>query len=113
MSPIDFRDLACDILEASKCAFGEKVRYKPSGPGQAWIEIRGIYSDVYESVDPDTETVVSSNRHHLGVKLKDLPKPPEKGDFVEVRGKQFRVIDSQEDGYGGSHMFLHERGARR
>ena len=105
----DFRHHASDILDAAKFAFGEhdeKVLYSPKRGGT--YEIVGIFDNQYEQVDPDTEQVVAANQPVLGVKLADLPGEPERGDKVQIRGKWYRVIDSQEDGVAGASLLLHE-----
>lgn len=103
---VDFRELACDVLDLCECVFGEDVTYEPKRGGS--YDIRGIFDNQFEQVDPDTEVVISSNSPTLGVKLADLPDVPVKGDMVIIRNKRFRVIDSQEDGVVGSILFLHE-----
>lgn len=102
----DFRDCVNDLLEVATCVFGEDVRYFPKRGGGGF-KIRGIFDTPFEQVDPDTEAVVASNSVSLGVKLKDLPFPPEKGDKILIREVAYRVIDSQEDGQGGAELFLH------
>lgn len=106
--PRDFRDLACNILDACKACFGESVKYVPKVG--APFDIRGIFDNQFEQVDPDTEIVVASNQPTLGIKLADLPLPPAKGDKVFVRDLEYRVIDSQEDGVAGAVLFLHRTG---
>lgn len=110
MAETNFQDLACDILEASKCAFGDKVpaQYLPKAGGS--FPITGIFDNHFEQVDPDTEQVIASNQVTYGIKLKDLPNPPCKGDKLIRCGKTFLVIDSQEDGVVGAILFLHEDG---
>ena len=105
-NPVDFRELACEVLDLCECVFGEDVTYEPIRGGS--YEIRGIFDNQFEQVDPDTEVVIASNAPTLGVKLADLPGPPVKGDIVIIREKRFRVIDSQEDGVVGSTLLLHE-----
>lgn len=106
--PQDFRDLACNILDAAKSCFGEAVIYIPKVG--ASLNIRGIYDNQFEQVDPDTEIVVANNQPTLGIKLKDLPLPPAKGDKVFIRDIEYKVIDSQEDGVAGATLFLHKVG---
>ncbi len=106
MADSNFEELACDILEASKCAFGIDATYLPKSGGS--FPITGIFDNQFEQVDPDTEQVVASNQVTFGIKLKDLPLPPRKNDKLKIKDKTFRVIDSQEDGVVGSLLFLHE-----
>lgn len=106
MPPLDFKDLTCDILEKSVCAFGQDVLYYPVGSGRE-LKIRGIFDGPFQVVDPDIENSVSSNQFSLGIKLKDLPVTPKENDKVRIDGKDYLVIDPQEDGQGGSKLMLH------
>lgn len=108
MPPLDFRTLACNILDAAKSCFGEDVLYVPKVGTP--LNIRGIFDNQFEQIDPDTEIVISSNQPTLGIKLNDLPLPPAKGDKVFVRDIEYRIVDSQEDGVAGSLLFLHKTG---
>ncbi len=110
MSPLGFDDLAEDIHDCSTFSFGEEFIYKPKEGGQ--FRLVGIFNEIHEQVDPDTERIVATNTPSVGIKLKDLPVEPKKGDIVLRLSKntKFRVIDSQEDGEGMSQMFLHRIG---
>jgi len=114
MPLVDFRDLVNDcVLENSLCVFGEDAQYRyKSGGAQS---IRLIFDNVFEQVDPDTETIIASNQPVAGIKLADLKKSPEKGDCIVMqkrapeKGRQtFRIVDSQEDGHGGAALLLHK-----
>lgn len=102
----DFREHVCDILDHSKCAFGEDVVYTPRG--QQPINIRGIFDREFQQVDPDTEIVIASNTPMLGVKLADIPFKPKKGDKVKIRNIEYKLTDAQEDGQGGASLILHK-----
>lgn len=105
--PQDFRDHACDIGDAAlDCLSGITVQYLPRAGGK--FTIRAIFDKQWEHVDPDTEVVVTSNQPMIDIKLKDLPRKPEKGDCVIVEGVTYRVIDSQEDGLAMVKLLLHE-----
>lgn len=71
------------------------------------MEINAVFDRDYQAVDPDTERVISSNQPMIGVRLRDLPAKPCKGDHVVIGEEEFKVIDSQEDGQGGASLFLH------
>ncbi len=112
----DFRELACDVLVKVNCTFGEKVSYYPSQGGGP-IEIQATFDDFFEQVDPDTEVVIASNQPTLLIKLTDIPFLPIKGDVVRIKANAFKmqtkaisytVYDSQEDGQGGSELFMHK-----
>ena len=104
-----FGKLVSDLLNTatSGCAFGEPVKYFPKNAVGSFT-VQAIFDGPFEEVDPDTETTISSNQFSLGLKLSDLPSPPEKYDRVQVREVNYRVIDAQEDGQGGVELLLHK-----
>lgn len=104
MPPLGFDKLASQIHDASKCAFGEDVTFEPQAGGS--FSIVGIFNEIFEQVDPDTERVISTQNPTLGVKLSDLPSTPKKDDVLKIRGVTYRIYDSQEDGEGMSQLFL-------
>lgn len=106
MGTFGFGSLSKIIHENDLFVFGEDVVYEPKSGGS--FSIIGIYNDIYEAVDPDTERVLSSNDPTLGIRLSDLSNPPEKGDIVRLtsRGLVFRVAESREDGEGMSELQL-------
>ena len=103
----EFRDLAGEILDKSKELLGQDVTYYSKDGVK--IEIRGIFDDTVETLDNDAETLISSQRYTLDVKLSDLPDgAPFKGDTVRIGNRRFVVYDSLEDGHGASMLILHE-----
>lgn len=104
-----FGKCVSDLLgkATSDSAFGEPVEYTHTRR-KIIKRINGIFDELFEQVDPDTEVVVASNLITLGIRLKDLPFAPEKLDKVKLRGKTFFVVDSMEDGQGGSELQLHK-----
>lgn len=101
-----FSNLAVQAQGAAKVTFGEDVIYSPSDGDP--VEGTGVFSKVYEIVDPDTENLVSSDQPVLGIKDDDFPKVIEKNELFTIRGKNYRVRDSQADGEGWSRLFLYE-----
>lgn len=104
MPPVDFEALAKAAFDEIKCGLGTEAEYLPKSGGQ--FSVRGVFDDRIQEVDPDTEIAVSSNIYSFGVKIDDLPAPPQKGDKVLISGVAYRVIDSQEDGAQGVSTFL-------
>lgn len=104
-----FGDCVSDLLDFafSDSAFGEPVKYTHVSK-KITRTYNGIYDDIFEQVDPDTEQIVSSNLITLGLKLSDLKFPPEKRDRVELRGDKFLVVDTMEDGQGAVELQLHK-----
>lgn len=103
---MSFKDKVGDLLSKAVCAFGEDVRYRSKAGGT--IKLRAIFDNEYQVVDPNTDTVVSSNVPRLGIKLADLPFKPIQGDQVTIGSTLYKVIDSQEDGQGGASLLLHK-----
>jgi hypothetical protein len=106
MPPQDFTKLADGVMTTAVGTFGEIVRYIPKNENE--YSIRGIFDKLFEQVDPDTEQIVASNQPVIGFRESDLQRTPEKGDRIIIRGKTYRVIDSQEDGVAGVRLLLHE-----
>lgn len=103
-----FRKMYTDcVLPTLNQCLGDEVCYFPRRGGT--FTICGIFDERFEQVDPDTEELVASNIPTVGINLKDIPFPPEQGDEVRVLGKTYLVTDSQEDGLGGTRLFLHRK----
>ena len=105
--PLGIDELFDDIHECAKETFGEEIVYSPKSGGR--FDIIGIFNEIFEQIDPDTERIVASNEPTCGIKLSDIPFRPIKGDII-LRPKtddSFRVVDSREDGEGMSQLFLH------
>lgn len=106
MTPIGFDELTDCIADAATCTFGESITYRPQSGGS--VDLTGIFNQIHETVDPDTERVVATNQPTLGLRVSDLTFTPEKYDIVIVRNKEYRVVDSQEDGEAMINLFLHK-----
>ncbi len=96
MPPTDFEQLAKNAFNPIKNTLGIAAIYLPKAGGQ--VDIRGVFDDRSQEVDPDTEVPVSSNIYTLGVKLEDLPAIPVKGDKVIIKNITYQVINNLEDG---------------
>lgn len=103
--PPGFKGLVDDALGILTDCLGEKVEYRSCKGGIETID--AVFDRDYVAVDPDTERVISSNSPMIGVRLRDLPSKPVKGDIVVIGSEEFQVIDSREDGQGGAALFLH------
>lgn len=104
MPPINFNKLASRAFDNIKRSLSIDALYLPKSGGQ--FEIRGPFDNRVQQVDPDIETVVSSNLFSFGLKLEDIPQKPKKGDKLIVNNITYQVIDSQEDGIEGVSTFL-------
>jgi len=103
---VDFRQYTKRILGHATRVFGETVKVYPKKGGV--YKINAIFDNEYQSVDPETEKVLSVNQPALGINLNDLPVEIKQHDEVEIRGIRFKVIDKQEDGQGGATLMLHK-----
>lgn len=103
---VDFRDRVDRLLNKCTKTFGECVTYYPQKGGS--FKINGIFDNEYESVDPDTEQVISSNQPVLGVNLNDLDFEMRISDMIQIRNLMFKVIEVREDGQGGATLLLHK-----
>ncbi len=72
------------------------------------FDIRGIFDNEYQAVDPNTQAVVSSLVPNIGIKLSDLPQSPVNGDMVIVKDQKYRISEVQKDVHGGARLFLHK-----
>lgn len=107
MAPtLGFGGLTDSLHEQEKFAFGEDIVYEPISGGS--FSIIGIFNQIHDEIDVDTQRVVASNDPTMGIKLSDLSKAPEKGDIVRIPSRQlvFRVADSREDGEGMTELKL-------
>lgn len=103
---MDFRDRVDRILNHCKKTFGERVTYHPYKGGS--IVITGIFDNRHESVDPETEQVISSNQPVLGVNLNDVDFEIKINDKVKIRNLLYKIIEVREDGQGGAQLILHK-----
>lgn len=85
---------------------GEDATYYPCKG--ASVAVRVVFDNEYEIVDPDTETVISSNAPVILVRLSDYPGPIKENDRFEMSGVKYKVWSIQEDGQGGARVTLHK-----
>ncbi len=88
--------------------FGEQIFYMPKA--QPSVVMTGIFDDLYESVDPNTLSVITSQQPIVGIRDSDLGQTPRQDDQVLVRGILYRVKEVQTDGQSGSKLYLHKVG---
>lgn len=100
--------IADKILQTTIGAFGQPVTYTPSGGSP--ITINGVFDAAHSEVGMGSHVPgVSSVSPRLGIRLADLPAKPKKGDLVAIGATTYRVIDSEEDGDGGSTLRLQKQ----
>jgi hypothetical protein len=103
---VSFQAKVGRFLTKAVNALGESVRYFHQDGGN--VRIMAVFDNNFEVVDPNTETVVSSNHPRIGVKLADLLELPKKNDRVEFGRDMYKVVDCLEDGQGGASIWLHK-----
>lgn len=103
---MDFRQHVDRILTHSMDKFGEEVTFYPRSGGVH--KVRAVFDNEFQTLDPDTEQVLSVNQPALGVNLNDIKFDLKQGDEVQVRTTRFRVQDKREDGQGGATLLLHK-----
>ena len=103
---ISFRDRVDRILQKCTKTFGESIEYYPRNGG--FYSICGIFDNDYESIDPETEQLISSNQPVLGVNLNDVDFEMKINDTLKVRNLTYKVYEVREDGQGGASLLLHK-----
>lgn len=103
---VDFRRTVDRILSSSLRVFGESIKFFPKSGGV--LNIRGIFDNDFQVLDPDTEQMISSNQPGLGVNLNDFEVDPRVEDQCEIRGIKYRVTEVREDGQGGATLLLNK-----
>lgn len=83
---------------------GEDAVFYP-GKG-ASFSVRLVFDNEFEIIDPNSETVVSSNTPVILVRLSDYPNGIEEGDQFQLSSERFKVWTVQEDGQGGARVML-------
>lgn len=94
------------VLGNCLTTFGEDVVYTPQG--QPAVNMTGIFDELYEGVDPNTNAIITSRQPILGIRDSDLGLTPRQDDQVLVRGILYRVKEVETDGQGGSRLYLHK-----
>lgn len=99
-----FQDLTDRALGACVGALGEPVSYTPQGLSP--VQIQGIFSNPYYEIVSPGGAPILTRKPTLGIQLSSLPVAPKIGDAVTVRGVDYTVSDVNDDGYGGSDLFM-------
>lgn len=86
--------------------FGEMVSYLADGEGAA-VSVPGVFSFAHVALKSSVANLeVSSEYPVLCVDLSDLPAAPRRGDVLTIRGDNYRIVESQPDGYGNTKLIL-------
>jgi hypothetical protein len=95
-----FSDIADTVIGACNDVFGQDVTYNHSGGASETI------TAVFDNAFVETLTGVTSLKPVLRIRLSDLSSAPAKGDTVTISSTTYRVLESQNDAFGGSVLYL-------
>jgi hypothetical protein len=105
-----FDTLADLALRAGVRTFKTAGIYTRAADQDNPISLDGVFDRVHKSVDPETGASVDSRTPTYGIALDDLPAAPDAGDQLEIETGRFagtyEVLQSQEDGQGGTMLIL-------
>lgn len=99
-----FKDKVDSMLGVLIPAFGQKVHYRPLTGGS--FEINAVFDREGLQIDPNNEALVASSNPAIGIRLRDLARPPVQGDVVMIGAEKFKVETPIPDGQGGSTLLL-------
>lgn len=94
------------ILRTTISAFKTTAIYTRAADPLNPISLNGVFNKPEVSVDPNTGVPVSSTAPSFGIRLADLPAQPAAGDAILIKAVSYRVIESSEDGQGGTTLRL-------
>ena len=85
-------------------AFGQDLTHTTQG-GASQV-FKGIWSDVYLTVEPETGIQIMSSEPNIGARLKDFTNPPAKHDSFYKGEVEYRARAIEPDGEGGITIVL-------
>ena len=95
------------VVSAAMREMGEPITYPREG---VQYSIRGLFSSAYTGIENGIP--ISVNTPVLTINRKDVSFDPRDGDQVLIRGINYRVRDTQEDGGTGVALQLQRTDAR-
>lgn len=98
---MSFTSIEQNVVSQTIEILGRDVTYNSVGYDP--VEIKGVFDNSFV----DVEGIVSL-KPTLRINLQDLSASPAKGDTVEINSVVYNVLESREDGFGGSTLILHE-----
>ncbi len=96
---MSFKDLEQTVLGLCNDVMGQDVSYTPYGDSP--ITIKGVFDNSYVDVGG-----VISLKPILRINLADLSAKPTKRDLVSIDSVDYILLESREDGYGGTTLIL-------
>jgi len=104
---MSWADKVNNVLGActSPGAFGESVIHSPQSGGDDQI-LKGIWSDTYLSVEPETGIQIMSSEPNIGFRARDFLTDPKKNDIITRKTIDYYVRSIEPDGQGGVTLIL-------
>lgn len=102
---MSFRDKVFRVLGYVTQHLGEDAIFYPC-KGVSYT-VRVVFDNNFEIVDPNTETVISSNAAVALVRLEDFENEIQENERFEIGGIKYKVWSVQEDSEGGARVTLH------
>ena len=94
-----FKDRVQRVLGHVTSHLGEDAVFYPCKGSSFAVQV--VFDKEFEIVDPNSETVVSSNTPAVLVRLSDYPNGIHEGDQFQLDAR-YKVWTVQEDGQGGA-----------
>lgn len=106
-----WRNLTEGLFATAMVAFGDLVEFRPKPAGDV-IRRKVVVDNQHLAVDMGNEVQVSGSELVLSIQLSAFPVKPKQGDEGTIiegifAGRDFRIIERQEDGQGGAKLPLH------
>jgi len=101
-----WKDRVNNLLGSAVRTFGEDVTFLPK-TGSPYT-VQGIFDRKHIEVSIGQNIPILSFHPTLGINLNDFVIAPKQGDQFQIGAVLYDVIQSQEDGQGGSLLILHE-----
>lgn len=106
---MDFAAATESVLGNVLDTFAEQIPVVYTPASGSPYSIRGVFDENYQTIDPNSMTMISTTHPVLLVRLSDLDSVPGKGDRVTVRtNRVFTVTKMEPDGRGGALLILHK-----
>jgi hypothetical protein len=95
----DFPSIESVVVDQTINLLGREVDY--TCDGYSAVTIKGVFNNAFVEVEG-----VVTLRPILRINISDLPASPGKNDTIEINSVEYRVLESQRDGYGGTTLVL-------
>ena len=74
--------------------------------GENTAEVKGIFDETYQEIDPETNAVVMSKKPRATLFLNDVAFKIKQGCGLAIRSKTYKVREIQPDGEGSATLYL-------